>query len=142
LPEKGLVAAGDRLYTHLLVSRRTNHFYNSSSHYVEALQKYGVTNYAHMNPADLSKLRVESDSLILIEAENDSIVGVALADEKIKPGVISMAHCFGDIDSNKDNVRRQGSSTNKIIMTDKYFDPITGMTRLSAIPVNIIPLGD
>ncbi|MBE0597894.1 MAG: molybdopterin-dependent oxidoreductase [Desulfuromonadales bacterium] len=140
--EGGGADASGRSYTHLLVSRRTGHFFNSSGHHIEALRRKGAINYAHLHPDDLQALRIESDGLIEIEAENACIVGVALADRTVKPGVVSMAHCFGDVDSNRENVREKGSSTNRLAMTDKYFDPITGMVRLSAIPVNLRPLPD
>jgi anaerobic selenocysteine-containing dehydrogenase len=142
LPEGGVITVAGSTYTHLLVSRRIRHFYNSSGQYVEGLRKFGTTNFAHIHPEDLASLNIPSNSLIEIQAENGAIVGVALADEKVKPGVISMAACFGDIDSCRDNVREQGSSTNKLVMTDKYYDRITGMTRLGAIPVNIVALRD
>lgn len=48
-----------------------------------------------------------------------------------------MAHAFGDTTSNTDNVRQQGSSTNVLASDEKYYDPITGQARQSAIPVNI-----
>jgi anaerobic selenocysteine-containing dehydrogenase len=34
-------------------------------------------------------------------------------------------------------VREIGSSTNRLVSTDHHFDPITGMARQSAIPVNV-----
>lgn len=35
------------------------------------------------------------------------------------------------------NVRINGSSTNRLVDDDRTFDKITGMPRMSAIPVNL-----
>ncbi len=124
-------------YSHLLISRRIKQFFNSTGHNFDKLRDKGTTNYAYMHSSDLSKLNLESESIVEIVSEAGTIPGVVKASDDIKPGVISMAHAFGDVDSTKDNVRQQGSSTNVLASDEKYFDSITGQARQSAIPVNI-----
>lgn len=137
LDDKGQRQSGQGQYSHLLISRRIKQFFNSTGHNLENLQKKGRTNFAYIHSSDLAKLAIADESVVEIAAEHDSIVGVIKASDDIKPGVISMAHAFGDADSGKDNVRSQGSSTNRLVSDEKYFDPITGQARQSAIPVNI-----
>jgi hypothetical protein len=48
-----------------------------------------------------------------------------------------MAHCWGEVPYLHSDVRSAGSNVNRLIPTDRHFDPITGMVRLSAIPVNV-----
>ena len=48
-----------------------------------------------------------------------------------------MSHSWGDIPALDDQVRTIGSSTNRLVNNEKDFDPITGMARQTAIPVNI-----
>lgn len=124
-------------YSHLLISRRIKQFFNSTGHNFDKLRDKGSTNYAYIHSSDLKKLNLESESVVEIISEAGTIPGVVKASDDIKPGVISMAHAFGDVDSTKDNVRQQGSSTNVLASDEKYFDPITGQARQSAIPVNI-----
>lgn len=124
-------------YSHLLVSRRIKQFFNSTGHNFNKLREKGTTNYAYIHSSDLKQLDIESESSVEIISEAGTIVGVVKASDDIKPGVISMAHAFGDVDSNADNVRQQGSSTNALASDEKYYDPITGQARQSAIPVNI-----
>ena len=52
-------------------------------------------------------------------------------------GVISMAHAWGDPSADAKEVRDVGSSTNALVDDASDFDPITGMARQSAIPVNV-----
>ncbi|MFK7731782.1 MAG: molybdopterin-dependent oxidoreductase [Pseudomonadales bacterium] len=121
----------------LLTSRRIKQFFNSTGHNFENLREKGSTNWAYMHSSDLAKLKIPSESLVEIVAETGRIVGAVKASDDIKPGVISMAHGFGDANSDCDNVRSQGVSTNALVSDEKYFDPITGQARQSAIPVNI-----
>ena len=62
---------------------------------------------------------------------------MAKADDKVRPGVISMSHAFGDSDAGKDDVMTKGGSTNRLIVDDKWLDPFTGQAIQSAIPVKI-----
>lgn len=50
-----------------------------------------------------------------------------------------MAHSWGDTPENDQNVRSIGGSTNRLVNNEEAYDPITGMARQSAIPVNIRP---
>ena len=65
------------------------------------------------------------------------LVGVAEAASDVKPGVISMAHAWGDIPGNWGEVREKGASTNRLIDDDRTYDKITGQPRMTAIPVNL-----
>jgi anaerobic selenocysteine-containing dehydrogenase len=123
--------------THLLSSRRIRQFFNSTGHNFERLRDKGRTNHAYMHPSDLAALGLASDDTVEITADTGRIVGVVMAAEDIRPGVVSMAHAFGDTDSDAGNVREQGSSTNALVSDERYVDPITGQARQSAIPVRI-----
>jgi len=127
--------------THLLCSRRIRQFFNSTGHNFPALRDKGTTNYAYMHPDDLAALGLASEDLVELHADTGTIVGVVMASEDIRSGVVSMAHAFGDADSDASNVRQQGSSTNRLVSDERYFDPITGQARQSAIPVSIRKIG-
>ena len=90
-----------------------------------------------MNPQDLIDLHIRSGDLIEIESAAGMLVGVVEGARDIKSGVISMAHAWGDIPDNWSDVRSKGSSTNRLVDDDRTFDKITGMPRMSAIPVNL-----
>ena len=48
-----------------------------------------------------------------------------------------MAHAWGDPAIDPKEVREIGSSTNRLVSNETDFDPISGMARQSAIPVNL-----
>ncbi|MDC3330842.1 molybdopterin-dependent oxidoreductase [Pseudomonadales bacterium] len=124
-------------YSHLLISRRLKHVYNSSGQQLDALKQKGTTNPAYMHPSDLSAAGLTSGQLIEVTSAAGALIGVVEGAADIKPGVISMAHAWGDLPDNGGEVRTQGSSTNRLVDDDRTFDSITGMPRMSAIPVNI-----
>lgn len=124
-------------FSHLLISRRIKQFFNSTGHNLAGLQRKGTTNYAYINPDDLLAMGIESESVVEISSPTGSIVGVIKASDDLKSGVISMAHAFGDTDSDSGNVRQQGASTNALVSDEVCYDPITGQARQSAIPVRI-----
>jgi anaerobic selenocysteine-containing dehydrogenase len=123
--------------THLLICRRTRQFFNSTGHDLDRLRIKGVTNHAHMNPADLDGLGIAEDEVVEISARHASILGVAKASADLKPGIVSMAHAFGARGSEPDDVRAHGASTNRLVDDESGFDPITGQCRQSAIPVRV-----
>jgi anaerobic selenocysteine-containing dehydrogenase len=69
------------------------------------------------------------------------IPAVAAASGDIKPGVISMSHCWGGspdpaLDSDA-RVRELGSNTNRLIDNRQQAEKYSGMPRQSTIPVGI-----
>jgi hypothetical protein len=58
----------------------------------------------------------------------------------VRPGVVSMAHAHGDAPEHDGEVRTIGSTTGRLVSTERDFEPISGIPRQSAIPVNVRPL--
>jgi len=133
----GKIIDDDKEFTHLLISRRLKHVFNSSGQQLTNLQKKGTTNPAYLNPTDLEALGIESGDLVEIEGAAGMLVGVTEAAKDVKPGVISMAHAWGDTPGNWGEVREKGSSTNRLIDDHRTYDKITGQPRMTAIPVNL-----
>jgi anaerobic selenocysteine-containing dehydrogenase len=129
--------AGADPFSHRLISRRLRHVYNSSGRDVPALRRQGATNPAYMNPGDLAGLEIEHGDVVEISSEHAAILGVAASAPDVPPGVVSMAHAWGDPAADPKEVRETGSSTNRLVDDETDFDPITGMARQSAVPVNV-----
>jgi anaerobic selenocysteine-containing dehydrogenase len=133
----GKIIDDDHEFTHLLISRRLKHVFNSSGQQLEGLRVKGTTNPAYLNPVDIAALGIQSGDLIEISSGAGSVVGVVEAAGDIKPGIVSMAHAWGDLPDNFGEVRTKGSSTNRLVHDDKHYCRYTGMPRMSAIPVNL-----
>ena len=101
-----------------------------------------TTNPAYMNPDDLAELGLSSGDLIEIASAHGSLPAVAEPADDVIPGVISMAHAWGDTPEGDAKVREIGASTNRLVDDETDYDPVSGMARQSAIPVNVRPLTD
>jgi anaerobic selenocysteine-containing dehydrogenase len=120
-----------------LISRRSKHRYNSNGHTFPHLIKKMPTNPAFLHPDDLAALSIADGDVIEISSSVASIFAVTQASDKVRRGVISMSHAWGDDDAGKDDVHQKGGSTNRLIDDADGYDPITGMVLQSAIPVRI-----
>ena len=120
-----------------LISRRSKHRFNSIGQPLEKLGKTVTTNPAYIHPEDMSAQGIKDGDIIEISSAHASIHGVAKGSDRVRRGLISMAHAFGDADAGKHNVREMGGSTNRLTSDEVDFDPITGQALQSAIPVRI-----
>jgi anaerobic selenocysteine-containing dehydrogenase len=127
-------------FSHLLISRRLKHVYNSSGQQLPTIKKKGTTNPAYMHPEDVSELGIQDGDIVQISSRHGQILGVVAPAADVKRGVVSMAHAWGGLPGNDGDVREVGSSTNRLLSNEREFDPITGMARQSAIPVNVRPV--
>jgi anaerobic selenocysteine-containing dehydrogenase len=128
-------------HSHLLVSRRMKNTYNSTGPELSLLKSKGTTNPAYLHPQDLATLGIADGELIEVYSAHGQIPAVAAASEDMKPGVISMSHCWGGSphpDAGIDQqVREIGSNTNRLIDNRQQAEKYSGMPRQSTIPVSI-----
>jgi anaerobic selenocysteine-containing dehydrogenase len=124
-------------FTHRLVSRRLNDVYNSSGRDIPALVRNHSYNPAFMNPGDIAALGLNAGDVVRISSDHASILGIVEEAPDVRPGVISMAHSFGDAPEFDNRVFFIGSNTGRLTNVERDFDPRTGMPRMSAIPVNL-----
>jgi anaerobic selenocysteine-containing dehydrogenase len=88
----------------------------------------------------MDAIGVQSGDVVRIDSDHDYIYGIAEESRDIESGVISMAHARGATPDREAEVRSIGSTTNRLVSTDRDFEPISGIPRQSAIPVNVRPL--
>ncbi|MGB3711544.1 MAG: molybdopterin-dependent oxidoreductase [Erythrobacter sp.] len=124
-------------YDFRLISRRSKARFNSIGHPLEKLRQKAVTNPAYIHPDDMIELGLEEGSIVAITSPHATIHGVVKPSDKVRRGLVSMAHAFGDADASKEDVRTRGSSTNRLVSETVDFDPITGQSLQSAIPVRL-----
>jgi anaerobic selenocysteine-containing dehydrogenase len=124
-------------FTHRLVSRRLNDVYNSSGRDIPRLVRNGRYNPAYMNPADLAALGLHAGDVVEIASAHARILGVVEEAEDVRPGVVSMAHAFGDAPAEDRKVFSIGSNTGRLTSVEADYDRRTGMPMMSAIPVNV-----
>jgi anaerobic selenocysteine-containing dehydrogenase len=119
-------SAGDREYPWLLVTRREHAVYNSVGQRLPALVKRIAHNPVYVHPEDAGLLGLTDDMSIDIESRHGRTrARVRLVDD-IRRGVISLAHGFED------------SNPAALIDDASVFDALSGLPRMSAIPVRLV----
>ncbi|WFL77687.1 molybdopterin-dependent oxidoreductase [Altererythrobacter arenosus] len=124
-------------YDFRLISRRSKHRFNSIGQPLAKLGRKVTTNPAYIHPEDMAAKGIKEGDVIEISSAHASIHGVAKPSDRVRRGLISMAHAFGDSEAGKHNVREVGGSTNRLTSDEVDYDPITGQALQSAIPVRI-----
>lgn len=120
----------------LLVSRRMWQFHNSWGQNIDRLREAHAPSPAHMNPADLVDLGVESGDVVSIASSHGELQAVAVAASDVRRGVVSMPHCWGSVDG-ADDPLGAGACTNRLVDSESDLSAIVGMARQSAIPVEV-----
>lgn len=121
----------------LLTARRTNELLNSIGRSNPRLGGRKPYNPAFINPADLTRFGIEDGDRIRIRSKYGEITGIAEAEDKLRPGTVSMSHCFG-LNPNEDSLpQREGACTGRLMTAGEDLDPIFGQPRMSALPVAI-----
>lgn len=128
-------------WSHLLISRRMKNTYNSTGPELSLLKGKGTTNPAYLHSQDLAELGIADGEIIEVYSEHGRIPAVAAASDAIKPGVISMSHCWGGSPAAEaradEKVREMGSNTNRLINNLRQAEKYSGMPRQSTIPVSV-----
>jgi anaerobic selenocysteine-containing dehydrogenase len=124
-------------FAYRLISRRMLEVYNSTGDHLPGLRRRYPYNPTFMHPDDLARLGVRPGDVVRIDSDHDFIYGVAEATTDLLPGVVSMAHARGGEPERDGEVRTIGSTTNRLVSVERDFEPISGIPRQSAIPVNV-----
>ncbi|MEM1113964.1 MAG: molybdopterin-dependent oxidoreductase [Pseudomonadota bacterium] len=133
----------DPAFPHLLVSRRMKYNYNSTGPELTALGDKRPNNPAYLHSSELAALGVADGDLIHVRSAHGEIPAVARASDDVRPGVVSMAHCWGSSPADKGaadaQVRELGSNTNRLVSNRAENARYSGMARQSCIPVALTP---
>ncbi|MBW2361779.1 MAG: molybdopterin-dependent oxidoreductase [Deltaproteobacteria bacterium] len=136
--EAPIALAENREYPFQLVCRRQQNVYNSSLRDIEQLaRRNGNFNPAFMQPDDLRELALEAGDAVEIRSAHGSIPAVVEPDATLRRGLVSMAHAFGGAPGEKSDFRQEGSNTSVLVSVEDGYDRISGIPRMSAIPVNV-----
>jgi anaerobic selenocysteine-containing dehydrogenase len=130
---------GDGDYPFRLISRRSNNFLNSAGRNLVGTKLDGGKPYnpLFMHPEDLAELGLDSGDTVTITSRHDSIPSIVEADESVRRKVVAMYHCFGGLVEEDDQFGKLGSNVGRLTPTDTEYDPISGIPRMSNIPVYV-----
>jgi anaerobic selenocysteine-containing dehydrogenase len=130
-------------FTHRLIARRMLQVFNSTGSDLEGLNRSGPGNPAFMNPEEMKRLGIVSGKPVEIQSSYGRIRAIAKAESDIPEGVISISHSWGDLPEleDVDANPQSGACTNRLVADDRDYEPLVGMCRMSAIPVNVRAIG-
>ena len=122
----------------MMVSRRMAHVYNSSGRDMPMLQRKGGSyNPAFMNPEDMQGLGIDGGEEVTLTSPHGAIRAIAEEDQTVRKGVVSISHAYGDLPSSNEGVRQVGSNTNILISVEDDYDKISGIPRMSGVPIRV-----
>jgi anaerobic selenocysteine-containing dehydrogenase len=130
-------APADSALRFRLISRRMHTRYNSGGHMMPALVAKDPTNPAFMHPADMSVLGLSDGDIVEVRSARASILGVVMEDPTLRPGLVSMAHAWGDAPDRDQDVRTVGGPTARLADLGDSFDPYSGQPIMSNIAVTV-----
>ncbi len=131
----------DPAYPLTLVCRRANNFMNSVGQEMRALNNGHTHTPAYMHPDDLAALGITADSLVTVRSRHGDMLARVEADDSLRSGVIAVVHGFGAA-MTVAGAHAQGAmgSVARLVNMDEP-DPISGIPRMSALPVAVQPAG-
>ena len=136
-------ALGDRFdratYPFRLISRRMANTFNSVGTDIDALTKRYGTNPAFMHPDDLAEADLSRGDLVQIKSPHGELTAVAWPDPDLRPGLVSMCHCWGGDPSKPGDVRETGSNVGLLISVSEDTARFSGIPLMSALPVRVTP---
>jgi anaerobic selenocysteine-containing dehydrogenase len=138
--ERAQTAAANDDRPFLLVPRRENRVINSTGRTIPGLMRGRSYNPAFMHPDDLARLGIAAGDVVEIASEHDAIRSVAAADADLRPGVVSISHNFGGNPGEEEDPRVDGGNTNRLFRNDVEYDRYTGIPRMGALPVAVVPV--
>jgi len=116
----------------LLVSRREHAVYNSVGHHLPALRRRRPYNPAWVHPTEAARLGLEDGAVVTLESTAGSVRAVLHHAPDVREGVVSMAHCFEAAGGDG-----RGASTAALIDDATDCEPLSGLPRMSAVPVRL-----
>jgi anaerobic selenocysteine-containing dehydrogenase len=118
-----------------LLCRRVNHFMNSMGQGLPALGS--TDNPLSMHPADMARLGIGEGQKVEIRSAAGAAEACAASDSSLRQGCVSITHGFGGRMAAA--AGSNGTSVARLVDLDEA-DPITGIPRMSGIPVVVSPL--
>jgi len=119
-----------------MITYRMKEAYCTTGSNLPSLRAKRSYNPVLMSPLSMEKLGVEDGDIVSIDSGFGQVDGIVEGSDDLGPGVIALAHGWGDPSDARD-VREKGCNVQRLIPAHEGYDPITGLALQSAVPVNV-----
>lgn len=117
-----------------MIVRRHREVMNSAGIDLDSTRRKWPLNPAFLHPDDLSRLAVEAGAPLIISNGRRRIRTVAAADATLRPGTVSIAHCWSGDPADP------MESTSMLIDAEERVEAINRMPLMTGIAVDITPV--
>jgi anaerobic selenocysteine-containing dehydrogenase len=124
-------AVADPAYPYRLTVRRMRHIMNS----LDPSTPTPDENPAFLNPADMRRLGLNDGDPLEIVSDHARVTAIAETDERLRPGVVSISHCYGGLPGET----VAGTCTNLLVDSRRHHQDINAMPTMSGLPVRLAP---
>ncbi len=74
---------------------------------------------------------------VAVASARATVPAVAVPDDTMRPGVVSLTHGWGDVPETDDEFQRHGSAVSRLCDVDDAYDPYSGQPVMTNIPVEV-----
>ncbi len=127
----------DASYPFRLISRRLHDVVNSCWHDAPKIGARVAGNGAFLHPDDLAMLGLQDGAAIDIVSRVAHVAAIVRTDPSVRRGCVSMSHAWGGNPGEDDDPAVRGGNTGRLVPVDREYDAMTGIPRMSAIPVRL-----
>jgi anaerobic selenocysteine-containing dehydrogenase len=121
-----------------MITYRMPEVYCTQGQNMPSLRKKRSYNPVLMSRASMQSLGLSDGDRVMVESGHGRVEGIVEGTDDLLPGVIGLAHGWGDPLGPAD-VRERGTNVQRLIPQAENFDPVTGLAQQSAVPVNVYP---
>jgi len=90
-----------------------------------------------MHPDDMSEADFLPGVLVEITSDHGSVGAIVQPDTTLRPGVVSMTHCFGGEPGLEEDPHRFGTNPTRLLSLQTELQPISLMPLMTAVPVTL-----
>jgi len=118
----------------LLTVRRLREFVNATMSDATTSRERYPQNPAFLHPQDLARLRLREGDAVSVTSLVGSVAAIARADATLRPGTVSMTHCWG---RGIDDLSQIPESTARLVSSERDVQTINGMPVMTALEVTV-----
>jgi anaerobic selenocysteine-containing dehydrogenase len=138
LPDGGGYEPAER-FRFRLITYRMKEVYCTQGQNLPSLRRKRPYNPLLIHPDAMRELGIAEGERVAVTSGFGRVEAIAEASETLRRDVVALAFGWGNPLDPRD-LREKGANVQRLIPDDRLHDPVSGLARQSALPVNVAPL--